>query len=511
MRCGIINLLPNLTLSQNIERSGRFLSTRGYAICVVLCGVLCFGYSLDRYPSFYVDDVVFAFPALQAARGGPFAFPGGDPRIPYVNQVWAYHGPVLPNLELCLFRLFGFHLFATRLPNFLGGWLAVLLLVLFLNRRGYRYAGFLFAVFWCGDRAVEELLYGRMDGIALLAVVLLFVRVDRYCERRSATDAWLGGFLAGFGVLVHPLCAIFGLVAFLVVAFRGRVRGAGRFCLGAAINIPLLLVLWHFHPVESWAQFHFVATALNKITGVNRLSKAVAVLRWSRYWFLSLLVVAVCCASASLWMLLRKVKASFDPGWNRDFALASLFCGAALTLLIRSSFYPYYIIYFSVWPMLCGVILIERFWPRFRVIAIVWLLIWCSSAAWNLLRLREPLKFYSKLSHQFLVRELSQDVPIDATVMTSSELYAIPIEANYVHRTLLTFDPTEQDACARCFLLIPQTMFDKADYIQRSNLQQRNILYAGPAFPGAGVLQYPVVILSPKRLEQPSTKTNGRD
>ena len=42
------------------------------SVWVILLGCLAYGYSLDRYPGFYVDDVVFAYPALQAAQGGAF-------------------------------------------------------------------------------------------------------------------------------------------------------------------------------------------------------------------------------------------------------------------------------------------------------------------------------------------------------------------------------------------------------------------------------------------------------
>jgi hypothetical protein len=220
----------------------------------------------------------------------------------------------------------------------------------------------------------------------------------------------------------------------------------------------------------------------------------ISVLRWSRYWFVALIVMAIACSVGAMFVLLRRKNLTAT---GTDLLLVSSFGLAALVLLARSALFPYYIVYFSVWPMICIVILTERYRRKFQPIAILLALVWCSSAAWNVMRLREPLKFYSSLSHHFLDAELKRDIPANATVVTSSELYSIPIESGFAHRALLPWDPLGQDVCHECYLLIPKTIVDKGD-VSPSTLSHRVVLYRGPAFPGAGPLEYDVLILSPE-------------
>ena len=371
-------------------------------ICVILLGCLAYGYSLDRYPSFYVDEVVFAFPAFQAAHRGAFAYPGGY-NVPFVNEIWAYHGPVLPNLELLLFKIFGFSVFASRLPSFFGAWLAALLIVLYLNRRGYRFAGLLFAVMWCGDRAVQEALYARMDGLALLGLVLTFLCLERAWENKSQSAAFACGLIAGFTVLIHPLCIYFAFACFILILYRVGWMATARFCIGGLLNLPLLMLFWHFHPIKSWIQFHYVETKLNEITGLYRIPNLIHVLRWSRYWFCALVLIAIVCfAGATITLIKRKPLTKIGT----DLLLAAAFCGAALLFLEKSSLFPYYVVYFSVWPMMCIAILTERYRRQFQPVAIILAVVWCSSAAWNLLRLREAAMFHGQLSHRSIISEL---------------------------------------------------------------------------------------------------------
>ena len=466
-----------------------------FAVILILLGCLAYGYSLDRYPQFYVDDVVFAYPALQAAQGHTFAYTGGG-NAPFVNEIWAYHGPVLPNLQILLFKLFGYNFALSRLPNFIGSWMAALLIVLFFTRRGYRYAGLIFAVLWCGDRAVQESMYDRMDGLALLGLVLSFLLLENVWHNNSRRSAAFFGFLSGFCVLIHPLCAIFTLFSFLLVLYRRGWRQALWFCLAGLLNLPLLLMFWRFHPVKSWIQFRTVAVSLNKITGLSRSVSLLVALRWSRYWFAALVAVAVVCSAGALIAVLRK-QVRTESG--TDLLLASSFGLASLVLLTRSSLYPYYIIYFSVWPMMCIAILTERYWRRFAIFAGVLFLVWCSSAAWNFMRLREAVLFRSAIDHRVVDAELERYVPHDATIITSSEFYAVPIEAGYPNRGLISFEPTNEDICHQCYLLITPAMYNDGKYIPRTNLDLRKILYKGPAFPAAGPLGFPIVILSPQR------------
>ena len=120
--------------------------------------------------------------------------------------------------------------------------------------------------------------------------------------------------------------------------------------------------------------------------------------------------------------------------------------------------------------MMCIAILTERYRRQFQPVAIILAVVWCSSAAWNLLRLREAATFHAQLSHRALIAELKKEVPSNATIVTSSALYAIPIEAGYSRRGLISFNPLQEDVCHECYLLIPQALFDEDNFIPRSNL-----------------------------------------
>jgi Dolichyl-phosphate-mannose-protein mannosyltransferase len=471
------------------------LSLANWSICLLLIGCLIYGFSLDRYPGFYIDDVFFAYPALKAALGGPFAYAVSS-SAPFGNQLWAYHGPVFPHLLELLFKLFGFSTVVSRLPNFLGGWIAAATIVLFLKSRGYRYAGFAFAILWCGDRAPQELMYARMDGLALLCLVLAFVFLGRAWRQQSASLALLVGFFCGFSTLLNPLCILFAVFSFLLVFYCLRWKGAGWFALGGLLNVPVLLALWGFKVREPLAQFLWHAHRLQNTTAIQSFFVMLAVLRWSRYWFIALLIYSVIClAIAAVWLM--KQGGLLDQS-RIDFVIAAGFGIAALPILFRPSTHPYYIIYFSVWPMLCLVMLAEKHWRQTRYLAVGMAVIWCSSAVWNGLRLREAFLFHAQLGKQFLYSELRKNVPLDATVITTPELYSAPVEAGYAKYGVTSWFAEHQDICADCYLLMQAAEFRDADYISRTNLDQRRVLYSGPAFPGAGMRIYPVVLLSPE-------------
>jgi hypothetical protein len=463
------------------------------AVILIVCASLAYGYSLDRYPSPYGDDAYFAFPAASALQGGPFAYPGGGADVPYGNEIWAHHGPVEPNINLVLFKLFGYHFALSRLTDFLPAWIAALLVVQFLNRQLYQFAGLIFAVLWCGDRATQEVMYARMEGIGLLCLVCLLLALHRLWNAFSPATSIVCGFLAGLCILIHPLCAPFAVISLAVIAIRHGTGALGYALLGSSFDVPVLVLLWHGHPLKAIQQFLYVAQAQEETAVAGgHLLRTLAVLRWGGPWAVLLLLFALACSTCGIYRVvgrvLQKRPASALTGWRGDTLLLSLFCGGAMILLLNSSKFPYYLVYVTVWPMTILAILSEREWPRIRLAAIPLALCWCGSAAWNL----------HQLSHRFLSDELRTTVPKDAVIFTSSALYYAPIEAGFRRRNLVDFKPHQQDICPTCYLLLDAHIVAGDQFIQRTNLHLRRVLYSGPAFPGAGALAMPVVLLSPE-------------
>ena len=465
------------------------------AIAVVLVGTILYGFSLDRYPLFYVDDAFFAFAPWRAAQGLPFAYAVSS-AAPYGDKVWAYHGMVLPNLYILLFKVFGFSTLVSHLPDFLGAWLAALLLVLFLARRGYKYAALIFAILWCGDRAPQEVMYARMDGLALLFLVLAFLALELAWRENNATAALLCGAFCGLSNLTNPLCLPFAVMCFLLTIYAMRWKGALWFAAGYVINLPLQLALWHFHVHDSVAQFLWHIHLMQSETVWHSISVMILVLRWGRYWVIALVIFTVACAGVAVVNLIKKGRPADKSGII--FLLAAALGLAMFEAMLHAHTHPYYVVYFSVWPMLCFAILAEEHWKEFRYVAIGMTLIWCASAAWNGMRIRESIILHSQLSKQFLYSEVRRDVPLNAEIDTVPDLYSVPIEAGFPHYNVAIWFPEKQDLCPRCYLLITLSEFHEPQFIAPSNLQRRQVLYAGPAFPGAGPLAYPIVLLSPE-------------
>ena len=456
-----------------------------------ILAALAFGYSIARYPGLYVDEGFFVYPALRAALGGPFRYAVSQ-AAPFADQTWAYHGPVLPHVELALFKVFGYSIALSRMPDFLGGWIAVLLLLVYLRNR-FRYAALTFIVLWCGDRSPEELMYGRMDGLALLTLVLTFLCLEKSSagDRRWASAT---GFCAGLALLIHPLCLPFTAVAFLLLAYRARVRSALMFLLGAAVNIFLLALLWHFNIRESLIQFRWHAGLNESGRAIDFFVMMLHGLRWSRYWFLALIPLTLLCLYTAVQLHLQG--RGRDPRWTA-FISSACFGVAALPLIYRSATHPYYIIFFAAWPIFCLAVLAERRWSLVRPVFAVLLLIWTSSAAWNALRLREAFKYHAQLSPRFLNATLQKDVPSSAELITVPEMYGVPAQAGHTHFALTTWFQEAQKVPDADYILIPEAELAKGSYIAKRQLEQRKVLYEGPAFPGAGQMDYRIALLAP--------------
>jgi len=462
---------------------------------VVVCAALLFGFALDRYPTHYVDEAFFVFAAARAAAGGPFTYPVSS-QEPFGNVVWALHGPLVPHIVYFLYRFFGFSLLVSRIPDYVGAWLAVLLIVLFLRRRGYHYAGLLFAVLWCGDRAWQEVMYARMEGVALFLLVLGFLAVERLWRQSDVLCGLWAGLALGCACLAQPFCLFFSGIGLLWVFWLGRTRAALLFLAGCLVSVPLLIWMWGFHIHDAVTQFHWHATRFGELRLGPSIVTLFTVLAWSRYWQIALLTFG---AGAIVAAIVHLIRSGRERSWWVEFTLSASFALVGIKDIFHAGTKPYYIVYFSPWALLCLVVASEKAWPRMRPILFTMGLVWCTSAAWNFMRAREPVIFYHSLSHRFERNMLLQKVPLDAAIVSTPDVFALPIEEGYKHYDVVYWFPEHEEVCPSCYLLLTREDYDKADYVARDNLDQRAVLYDGPAFPGAGPLAFPIMLLSPER------------
>lgn len=465
------------------------------ALAILLVAAIANGFSLGHYPPFYVDDAFFAFPALKAAAGGAFTYQVGS-TAPYAQQIWAYHGPLFPHILRFLFHTFGFSASLSRLPDFLGAWLAAFAMVIYLARRGNGVAALALAILWCGDRAPQEVMYGRMDGLALLSLTVTFLAAVQIFRKHPLPWAYLAGLSCGIACLLNPFCAVFGVTLLLLLVLLRRARPAAMLLFGLLSNLPLLLFLWNFHIREAMAQFLWHAHRLEThTTAVKSFVIMVEALGWSRYWFLALVLVALCWIAGTALVWWRTGPRSLQP----ETLLIAAFTLAALPAIFRASTHPYYIVYFSLWPLLGISLLVQNYRKQWLPIAAALGIAWSVSAAWNLLRIREDILFHRGLNNRALVALIDSQVPRNAEIVATPELYAVPLEAGHPNFDLTTWFNERLDVCPACYLLMTRKQFLRGDHVAPLNLARRVVLFNGPAFPGTGPLQYPIVLLSPER------------
>jgi len=467
------------------------------SVLVLLISGIIWGISIDRYPLFYVDDAFFNFPAIRAAHGEQLLYKVSKD-APFADEVWAYHGPFYPNLQAVSFRLFGTNQATARFPDFLAGWIAVLLLNLFLIQRGYNFAPLIFAFFWTGDRATQELMYGRMDGLALLCLAGAFIFTEKTWKSSRCGYALIVGILLGLACSFHPISWAFGVAASIIIISKMRLSGLASIVSGICLTVPVDLWCWHFDIGHALTQFFWHARLQRSDSIHQAFFTLVSVLRWSRYWFLALLIFTVFYLLPVAWREMCRVRAGNADDRSIHLIMVALFALAGLLCIFRTSVHPYYLIFFTVWPILGIAMLIEIHGRRSLPFFALGLMIWSSSCLWNLFRVRESIIYHSQLSHNYIVQIIQRGVPTESSIVTTPELYILPAEAGYRLEVTPWFQ--ERSAvCRECYLLIEYKEYEHPAYVASDEISSRQVLYSGSAFPHAGPLEYPLVLLSPSK------------
>jgi predicted membrane channel-forming protein YqfA (hemolysin III family) len=395
---------------------------------IVICIVLLIGFCsflpyLDRYPEPYFDEAVYNNSAVRVHDGLSFAWPVAT-SAPYGNVVWAYHGPFFPRLQVLTMALLGVSQFACRVPEYAAAFAAVGLLCLLLYRRGLRWGALALAVFWLGDRSLVEALDGRMDGLALLCLVLAFGAFVRALDTQALWPVFWSGLWAATAVGFHPCTAPFAAMVAAVCLWRFPGRRLRVLCLlAAAAAIPALLVLAsvapHFH--EALVQFLYHRRITRLGASGYTPSNLMSALRWSRYWCLVLVCVAGALAIPAAATLLKSGEDQDKPASGSLFLAASLFSLAAFVTFaataVYTALYPYYFIYLSVWPVVAVIAALDqragRLWIRRAglVCLAVLTVAWLPSALWNVMRWREAPLFARGSIEQAFDQQVLKVVP----------------------------------------------------------------------------------------------------
>ncbi len=466
-----------------------------WVVCLGLaaCSYGAFVWGLDRYPLVFVDEPFFNLAPIRYLHGQGFTSPVRDD-APYGDTLWAYHAPLYPRLQLVTFSLLGISDFAARVPSWTAAHLALVLVLVALLRRGRSRAALFVAVAWLGDRAIMELMYGRMDGLAVLCLAGMFVTTLAAVEQPSRRAALGIGLCAGLAGAFHPSTVIFStLVGLLLLClpYRPRWHLPAAMVLGAVPGVLVLLACWWPSPSHAVEQLRWHLGLCVK----GSLSVCFQVMRWSRFEVAGLgLAWAAVLVPAAVRQLLRRREQAPDA----VLLVATVFAAGGVAVMLKPPVFPYYVSYFSLWPLigLGARFELSRGWRRTAGLVVL-LAVWLPSLAWNSLRWRELLLHYHDLDRRWARQCLAEHIPPDVPLTGSPEYYLVAPEAGLNYRPLpwygrgLTIPPST-------WLVLTADDYDQCLRVSAAEQAARPVVYRGPLQPGSRHLGWPAVILGPR-------------
>jgi hypothetical protein len=468
-------------------------------------GFLFFVILSGRYPLPYIDESFFSCPAISFLKGHGFLYAVSS-QAPYGKTLWAYHGPFYPHLQVFVFWLFGISQQTSRMTNLLAGYSAACVMAYLLWRERYRFASVIFALLWLGDRSTQELLYARMDGLALLSVVISFVALNRFQREPNRRNAFCAAFFSASAMAFHPVTVLF-LVLSATLMFLISYK---RNCLleisisyggGLAAIAVIVLACIHFHPIEALQQFLWhLHYNISGITLKGKWLNLLLVIVWSKWFFIALAGFTVFAALPIAFTelgILRNDKIDRRSFFRLTLALFSV---AGLVCLISKSVFPYYIIYFSIWPIGLLAAEAEQLLLRGRPpkigisAAAIILLAWLPSAAWNAMRMREAFLYRNELKNNYILGRLKQSLPANAKLFGEPLIYMLAEEAN------LDFTPAPWMAERAhvppdAWLLLSESEYTNPTYFSEADVHSRQVVFCSNAFPGAKKLVFDVCLL----------------
>jgi len=504
------SVLPRKTEPFQASHQNEMCRNISFALSLLmLMGALLFmAILIGRYPLPYIDESFFNYPAISFLQGHGFLGIVSS-KAPYGTALWAFHGPFYPHLQVFVFWLIGISQEASRLPNLIAGYSAACLMAYLLWREQYKFAPLIFALLWLGDRSTQEIQYARMDGLALLMVVISFMMLNRFYKEPNCRNVFCAAFFGASALAFHPVTGLFLALGASLIFFVSYKRKClfGSFLsyvVGLAVVAFLVLVCVHFHPIEALQQFrwHMQYNCMSGTTLKAKLLNLLLVIRWSKWFFAALACFTFFAAVPITLVKLSQWRRKLIDG-ESFFALSmALFSVAGLVCLISKAVFPYYIIYFSIWPIALIAVSAERLLLRARPVklaaaaAIIIFLAWLPSAAWNAMRMREAFLYRNQLRHDSILAWLQKSIPANAKVSGDPLIYMLAEEAH------LDFTPSPwiaegSHAPGGAWLLLSEPEYTAPEYFSKADVHRRTVVFCSNAFPGAKDIIFNVCLLRP--------------
>lgn len=493
---------PKIEPAQSSSAIRRKILMAGYVLIAV--SFLRFGLTRDRYPEPHMDDSFFSYPAIRFLEGKGLNY-NASPAAPYGDTIWAYHGPFFPRLQVVSLWLFGISEFSCRLPQYLAAHLALLVLFRFLVNRGLFLTSIVLVIVWFGDRSLQEMLKGRMEGIVLLFLCGAFVALVRAAKDGSSIWALLAGFCLGTASGFSPAAVCFSPFALAVLlvlsASEMRVRLAFALVIGHLFPLGVAAICWAPQFSEGVEQFRWHLHVTEQRSLARKFRELVKELGWSRWWYYGLCATTVLLVCSALRRLPRLLSGSHPDAKTQVEFAATVFSVAGLATVVGITMHAYYLVLFSFWPVIA---LASRWEPPrrrgFWLVAgcsAILFIAWAPSFTWNLFRVREEVLFYRGLDRSAASRIVAGVIPANARVTGSPEMLFIVRNAGRDFEPLPWFPLYQHPPPDQWLVLIYEDVTNLPPRVAPAELAARRQMYWGRAFPKIGCLSYPFVVYAP--------------
>jgi hypothetical protein len=499
-------------------RIARKPSPRWAYVCSYLLILVSFCshvFALDRYPMPYVDEAFFYYPAIRALEGHGLNYRTHS-QEPYGDIVFSLHAPFFPRTQAAAFFLLGISQFACRFTPYLAAHLAILLLCQFLLRVGLFRSAVVVAVAWLGDRSNWHILYGRPEGVCMFFEVAGFVALVRAITKPSLWAAFLTGLLLGIGVGFHPVTAPLPLCACILLPLlvrQHKLKALLSLAAGGLASICLIFLSLSPYPVESVQQFlwgqRYGGDVHTSLTRPQQWVDLIEALGQSKYWFLGLCLVTLLLLVPLILVARSRAKSLGDVTRETVFIVAAAFAVfmllVGLVLLAGVAIQPYYLVYFTVWPVVALAVYVEgnwlSGWPRLVLYAACAALFtcWLPSLRFNVQRFRELVACYHDLDPNPVARQLAGAIPEGALVTGGPEFTLFARKAG-IHFTPLPWYPEAVSIAPDAYvLLIEPDLHAPWHRVDADNLNSRPVVLEGNMAPGTGMRWSRFVLFGPTK------------
>jgi hypothetical protein len=485
-----------------------------YGLCIGLVSVAfsMFVFTLDRYPSFFFDEPFFNIPAQRYVDGRSFTY-NLHSEAPNKDRMLAYQVPFFFRMQILVFKVIGISHFSCRIPGYLAGHLSVLLLCLFLLRNGFVLAPVGLSLFWIGDRSIQNIMLGRPEGLALLFAVLAFIFLMNALRSEGKLNWFMCGCCLGFSVGFSPASVFFAFPVLFAAFWRRRRpwRQLGAIFLGGVVPVALFVACWMPDLIGAVDQFLWYATYSTQkaVSGKSiHLLHVWIGLQWARPWIAFLLMgnilaiaVALVCGPA----------ASDDQERNPEYRVAvpvvsACFGMASLLAYFFSSMHLYYLVLFTVWPIVSVLTCIEPLWRESRVRAAsasiclaLMIVCWFPSLGWNVMRCREAILCRRILDKQPIVEMLKSQIPAGARTEGDPSFFVVARNAGLEFYELPFFcDDPGMPPSGDKWLFVSQMYDDMLKKYHPDLMKRRKQHFRGFAFQGSKYTEMRYFIYEPE-------------